>query len=125
MALSDHEQRLLDEMERNLYQHDAEFVAQVASIRPRPSVRHLLWGALLAVAGIAIVIGAVMTHLALLGVVGFVALVAGVMLAIRTPSRAAAGSAAGSASAGRSRPSSGRQSFMDRVNERWNRRQDS
>lgn len=120
MALSDHEQRLLDEMERNLYQHDAEFVASVSAIRPRPSYRNIVWGVLLAVVGLGIVIGAVMVHLVIVGVLGFAALVAGVMIAIRTSPQSA-----GAPANGTSKPVKARQSFMDRVNDRWEKRQGS
>lgn len=120
MALSDHEQRLLDEMERNLYQHDAEFVASVQSIRPRPSYRNIVWGVLLSVAGLGIVIGAVIVHLVIVGVLGFAAIVAGVMIAIRTTPQTA-----GAQTNGTAKPAKARQSFMDRVNDRWEKRQGS
>ena len=39
MPLSEHEQRLLEEMERNLYHHDADFVATVGNRRGKPKAK--------------------------------------------------------------------------------------
>lgn len=120
MPLSEHEQRMLDEMERNLYRHDADFVASVANVKARPSARSIVLGALVTLVGFALVVTALSTHLTLLGVLGFVVVLGGVLLALRTgPATAAA------ASASSARPSSkpaARSSFMDRMNDRWDRR---
>jgi len=43
MPLSEQEQRLLDEMERNLYRNDADFVAAVSG-RGRPNYRSIVLG---------------------------------------------------------------------------------
>jgi len=42
MPLSEHEQRLLEEMERSLYQNDADFVAKVGGKRARPAYRSIV-----------------------------------------------------------------------------------
>ena len=53
MPLSEQEQRLLEEMERNLYRNDADFVAAVGGVRGRrPNYRAIVLGVLLAVAGV-------------------------------------------------------------------------
>lgn len=121
MPLSEQEQRLLDEMERNLYRNDADFVAAVSG-RGRPNYRSIVLGVLLALAGIGGLIAGVALQLLIVGIIGFAVMFAGVLLAI-TPTKRA-----GAASASRPlRPTTARRSnagFMDRLNERWDRRQD-
>jgi hypothetical protein len=127
MPLSEQEQRLLEEMERSLYHNDADFVATVGASRLRPNYRSIALGVLMAVAGIAALIAGVAIQQLWLGILGFVVMFGGVLVAI-TPSKAVRRSAA--ASAGRmprkngpsSAPSG--QGFMDRLNDRWDRRQD-
>ena len=130
MPLSEQEQRLLDEMERNLYQNDADFVATVGARRGRPNYRGIVIGAVLVLVGIVILLVGVGTRLPVLGVIGFVVMFGGVLVAI-TPARAGKSSPSsqtappsGSAprtSAGKSPRSGG---FMDSLNDRWERRQD-
>lgn len=127
MPLSEQEQRLLEEMERNLYKNDADFVATVGgSGRGRPNYRAIVIGVLLAVAGAGALIGGVASQILLVGVLGFALMFVGVLIAI-TPSKrgsAAATPMAGpSTAAGRPAPRA-RGGFMDRLNERWDRRQE-
>ena len=53
MPLSEQEQRLLEEMERNLYQNDADFVATVSQRRGKPNYTIVAVGVLVVLAGIA------------------------------------------------------------------------
>ena len=133
MPLSEQEQRLLDEMERNLYQNDADFVATVGARRGRPNYRGIVIGAVLVVVGIVTLLVGVGMRLPIVGVIGFVVMFGGVLVAI-TPARAIKGSAgaqsssspsagpSSKASAGKPRRSGG---FMDTLNDRWERRQDN
>jgi len=123
MPLSEQEQRLLEEMERSLYHNDADFVASVGVSRLRPNYRSIAIGVLLAVVGIVALIAGVALQLLWLGIVGFVVMFTGVLLAL-SPGKTMRGMSAQSAP-GR-RPAQGRtdQGFMDRLNERWDRRQD-
>lgn len=122
MPLSEHEQRLLEEMERNLYQNDADFVATVSGRRGKPNYRLVVIGALLAVAGVAALVAGVIIRQPIVGVVGFVLMLGGVLLVI-SPGRGAAASAGGASSTARStRPA--RTSWMSSMSERWERRQD-
>ena len=52
MPLSEHEQRLLEEMERSLYRNDADFVATVSGRRGKPNYRWIVGGSLIAIAGL-------------------------------------------------------------------------
>jgi hypothetical protein len=124
MPLSEQEQRLLDEMERNLYQNDADFVAKVGSRSARPSYRAVVLGSLIVVAGVVTLLIGVGSRLPIVGVIGFVVMFAGVLLAV-TPSRAPRSSARDASA----RPSQPRQqksgSFMSNLSDRWDRRQDN
>lgn len=127
MPLSEQEQRLLEEMERNLYKNDADFVATVGgSGRGRPNYRAIVIGVLLAVAGAGALIGGVASQILIVGVLGFALMFVGVLVAItpskRGPSATTPMTGAPSASA---RPAPrARSGFMDRLNERWDRRQE-
>jgi len=124
MPLSEQEQRLLDEMERNLYQNDADFVATVGARRGRPNYRGIVLGVIIVVLGIAALIVGVALQLPPVGVIGFIVMFAGVLVAI-TPSRSTAPlrstSAGSTSSSSKPRKSGG---FMDAINDRWERRQD-
>ena len=59
MPLSEQEQRLLEEMERSLYQNDADFVATVNPNRGKPNYRILVIGVLVGILGIATLVAGV------------------------------------------------------------------
>jgi len=125
MPLSEHEQRLLEEMERSLYHNDADFVARVGGHRGRPAYRSIVLGILITVVGIACLIVGVLLQAPIVGIVGFVVMLAGVLLAIAPPRRRAGDpeeTASGAASTPKSR--AGQQGFMDKLNDRWDKRQD-
>ena len=118
MPLSEQEQRLLEEMERGLYQNDADFVATVGQRRGKPNYTIVVGGILMGILGIAILLTGVVVNQPLVGVLGFVLMFAGVLLAIAPPRRAIA---SGKASA----PGKGKKSgsFMDNLSDRWDKRQ--
>ncbi|MGX1792094.1 DUF3040 domain-containing protein [Microbacterium sp. NPDC055312] len=126
MPLSEQEQRMLDEMERHLLQHDADVVTAPSGDRSL-SYRNLVYGALLLLAGIGGLVAAVAAGDRLgavgsiiLGVVAFLAMLGGAILAF-TPVRRTVPSGASSHPRG---PRASDSSFMDRMNDRWDRRQD-
>ncbi|MGV8885060.1 MAG: DUF3040 domain-containing protein [Microbacteriaceae bacterium] len=123
MPLSEQEQRLLEEMERNLYQNDADFVATVSQRRGKPNYSTIAIGILIGLAGVATLITGVLLPQPLIGLLGFVIMFAGVLVAIAPPRTAHKGS---SSKPGSPRPSSAPRSssFMDSANERWDKRQD-
>ena len=123
MPLSDHEQKLLDEMERNLYRTEADVVSTMAPLR-MPNYRAIAVGVIIGLVGIITMVIGVYIDMAVVGIIGFGVLFSGVMVAVATPGPLAGGdnpSVPGSSSGAKSRPSSA--SFMDRINERWERRQ--
>lgn len=125
MPLSEQEQRLLDEMERNLYQNDADFVATVGARNGRTNYRGIVLGAVLVVVGIATLLVGVGMRQPIIGVVGFVVMFGGVIVAL-SPARGSTLEASTTPPA--SSPGSGdkarRGGFMNSLNDRWERRQD-
>ncbi|WP_091734341.1 DUF3040 domain-containing protein [Microbacterium azadirachtae] len=119
MPLSEQEQRMLDEMERHLMQNDADVVSAHAGDRAL-SYRNLIYGAVLLLAGIGgLIVGVVVGNIGgiIIGVVAFAAMLGGLMLALTPVHRTGARDAA--AGTGSKEPSP---SFMDRMNDRWDRR---
>src|SRR5215470_8494933 len=77
VPLSDHEQRLLDQIEQALYAEDPKFASAVRSARRRSSTRRSLTFALIGVlVGLGLVLVGLLTSLIVLSVVGFVLVVA-------------------------------------------------
>lgn len=118
MPLSEQEQRLLEEMERHLMTNDADVVSTSGGRRSL-NYRNVVYGAILVLAGLAGIIVALSTQLIVVGVIGFAAMVGGVVLAI-TPLRDS--TAAPGARQQRRAPAA--PTFMDRMNARWDRRQE-
>ena len=125
MPLSEQEQRLLDEMERHLMNKDADVVA------PRDgqtlSYRNIVYGTVLVLVGLGGLIFGVSSSLIVVGVIAFVVMVAGVVLAV-TPARGSAAAKGGMASdptapTAAKKPTGSSSSSMDRMNDRWDRRQ--
>ncbi|WP_166983490.1 DUF3040 domain-containing protein [Paramicrobacterium fandaimingii] len=122
MPLSEQEQRLLDEMERHLYRNDADFVSTTGDRRGRPSYRSIALGSLVVLIGIGALVAAVMIQQPVVGVVGFVVMLGGVLLAMQ-PSKHSA-EPAGDKSKAQKTPRDGA-NFMDKMNNRWDRRQEN
>lgn len=118
MPLSEQEQRLLEEMERSLYHNDADFVATVSSRSSRPNYQMVVIGIIIGVVGIVGIVTGVATRLPVIGVIGFVVMFVGVLLAL-TRSKGL-----GAASDERSTGGRNHTGFMDRMNERWDKRQE-
>lgn len=110
MALSEREQRLLDEMERGLYAGDPKFTRAVQNPRS-VSAKRLIAGALVAVIGLSLLLFAVIIQLVVFGVLGFLVMLGGVILAssrISMPEKA-----------NEAKPSRPRSTFEDRWNSRF------
>lgn len=120
MPLSEQEQRLLDEMERSLYHNDADFVATVGNQDSRPNYRWIAIGALVGIAGIIGIIIGVATRLPVIGIIGFAVMFGGVLLALKRSTVVERVTEMD----GPAVKSHQRVGFMDRMNERWDRRQD-
>lgn len=118
MALSEREQRLLDEMERGLYESDAALASKLNSAKVT-SPQKIVGGAALAVIGISVLVTAVVLQATVLGVVGFLIMLAGLALASSKSSNLGATSRPTGQNS-KSMPAEGRRGFFE---ERWDRRQ--
>ncbi|GAB2838934.1 DUF3040 domain-containing protein [Microbacterium insulae] len=119
MPLSEQEQRLLDEMERHLMRNDADVVSAPRDGRSL-SYRNIVYGTILVLLGLGGLIVGVSLPLIVVGVIGFVVMLGGVVLAV-TPTRGP-----GRVRVESPKPATaGKQgaSFMDRMNDRWDKRQ--
>lgn len=124
MPLSDHEQRLLDEIEQALYADDPKFVSTVRSVRPHASLRRVLIlcgvGVLV---GMGLVLTGLVTSLIAISVVGFVLVVGSCGFAAQALRRR--GSAPTERSASRGSASASRSAgIRTRMEERLRRRFD-
>lgn len=120
MALSEREQRLLEEMERNLLQNEADVVAPGANRGLH--FGSLALGVLIAVVGLAGVIAGIGFRAPWVGVIGFAVIVVGVLVAMRrTVPDAPDLDSVGPRAAGAKAP---RQTFMSNLEDRWDRRRD-
>ena len=137
MPLSEHEQRLLEQMERALYAEDPKFASALEGTGLRAHTRRRLWQAVAGfLAGVALLMGGLIAQLVWVSVVGFVVMVAFVVLAAanwRGTRRLAlvdprTGRPAEPAKRRRTRLRRGRASggggVVDRMEQRWQRRRD-
>jgi hypothetical protein len=123
VPLSDHEQRLLDEIEQALYAEDPKFAASVRSARTRSHTRRSVLLCVVGIAaGLALVLVGLFTNLIALSVVGFVLIVGACGYAAQTlrgRSRAVAGPTGGT-----SRVPRGGGGLRSRMEDRLRRRFD-
>jgi len=123
VPLSEHEQRLLEQMERALYAEDPKFASSLRSAGPRPgSRRRAAVGVLMALVGVALLITGAATSVVVVGVVGFLAMLLGTFLVITT--LRAQPEAAASTPSTKAAPKAQKAGFMDRVEERFRKRRD-
>jgi hypothetical protein len=130
MPLSEHEQRLLEQMEKALYAEDPKFAT---SLRSPALARGSRSRAALGILGILVGMGVLITGVAMplpaLGVAGFgIMLVSAVLAyaAFRAPAAEGSQAEGGPADAPASAPKApkSRAGFMDRMEDRWRRRTD-
>jgi hypothetical protein len=132
MPLSDHEQRMLDQIESALYAEDPKFASSVRGGGLRaPTARRRLQGVALFVIGLAMLVSGVafktmwIGSFPVLSVFGFLVMFGGVVFAITGPRLSGRvdhpGSAAGPS---RQRRSKGSGSFTSRMEDRFRRRFD-
>jgi hypothetical protein len=134
VPLSEHEQRLLEQIERALVDDDPKFASTVRTGDRRLKARRKMQlGALLIVVGLAILVGGgAVARSVPLGVLGFLVMFGGAALGVLNY-RAATGAvetgsgpagARGSSTPGRRGNRAGRQPLKSRLEERFRRRYD-
>ncbi len=114
MALSDREQRLLDELERGLYASDPNLAHKISSSGARTPAR-LIAGLVISLIGVSLIVFAVMIQVAFFGVFAFLVMLTGLIVASSNLTASAERGAKSSAG-----PKSQSRNVFE---ERWNRRQ--
>ena len=116
MPLSEYEQRVLDDLERDL---GSDPKLKSAMTRSRRSIGHLVAAVAGVVVGLGVVLAGVMTKVWILGIGGFALMITVVLWALMGPTGGR------SASAKKSKgPAKKRQGFMTRLEERFERRRE-
>ncbi|MFG2296727.1 DUF3040 domain-containing protein [Streptomyces sp. NPDC048603] len=130
MPLSEHEQRMLEQMERALYAEDPKFATALEGSGLRTYTRRRVYQA---VAGFLVGIALLMTgmvaqgNLIWISVVGFLVMLGCAVLAVTgwrkapKPGEQPVSGGAGGSGRGHNRP---RRSMMNRIEQRWQRRRD-
>lgn len=135
VPLSEHEQRLLEQIERALVDDDPKFASSVRTGDRRLKARRRLQiGAVLVVVGFAVLVGGAVAQEWLIGALGSLVAFGGLALAVLHYKAATGAVEAGSAPAGGRGPAgstragrgarSGRQPLKTRLEERFRRRYD-
>ena len=135
MPLSEHEQRLLEQMERALYAEDPKFASSLRGKDPRSTFRRsVLISSVGFLAGVVLLMTGLVQQTPLVSVVGFVVMLGSAFFALTSYRRVAGGAQLGVVDgAGAPRPPrktagvkapKDRRNFMERLEERWNRRRD-
>lgn len=132
MPLSEHEQKMLDEMERQLFADDPRLARAFAPTRtPRRSGRRILIGLGAVIVGLGVLVLAVSLPAIWLGVIAFIGMLAGAVYAVTAPGGSSEGSGSGSSGGGNGGhgggstphgPSSDDGSFLRKMEERWEKR---
>lgn len=118
MPLSEHEQKLLEQLEKQLHEDDPKFANSMGSDPGRSwSTRHVVIGVLCALAGVFLLLVGVTLQNIFVGVLGFVVMGGGVYFATMRSSRGTGASKAGGGKTGKQRSS-----FMSNLEERWDER---
>lgn len=130
VPLSEHEQRLLDQIEQALYAEDPKWANTVRISDPRSHYkRRLVKASIGFVLGVVLLMVGVVINLIPLGVGGFVVMLAACLWGLSSWKRmngfGDSASASGASAPGKQvRRGGNRGSFMERMEERWRRRHD-
>ena len=133
MPLSEHEQRLLEQMERALYAEDPKFASQLRGRDPRSNFRRrMVLASLGLVVGVVLLMTGLVQQTPLISVIGFVVMLGSAFYALTSYRRVAGGAQLGvvdGTNAPRpaktaAKPVKDRRKLMERLEERWNRRRD-
>ncbi|MEV4948320.1 DUF3040 domain-containing protein [Streptomyces sp. NPDC053755] len=126
MPLSEHEQRMLEQMERALYAEDPKFATALEGSGLRTYTRRRVYQAVVGfLVGIALLMAGMVAQQIWISVVGFLVMLGCAVLAVtgwRKAPKPGEQQAAGGAAGGRQARQ--RRSMMHRIEERWQRRRD-
>jgi hypothetical protein len=127
MPLSEHEQRLLEQIERALYADDPKLASTIRSTNPRVYVVRRLWRSFaLFLLGLATLIAAVVVGggvgSVVLGLIGFGLMLLAALRLAADLKRLSGRPDVSARQSRTSRTSTRRAPFMERIEERWRRR---
>lgn len=130
MPLSEHEQRMLEQMERALYAEDPKFATALEGSGLRTHTRRRVYQAVAGfLVGIALLMSGMVAQQIWISVVGFLVMLGCAVVAVTgwrkapKPGEQTASGAAAGAQPGR-RQGKQRRSMMNRIEQRWQRRRD-
>ncbi|MCA6096117.1 DUF3040 domain-containing protein [Streptomyces sp. SCA3-4] len=129
MPLSEHEQRMLEQMERALYAEDPKFATALEGSGLRTYTRRRVYQAVAGfLVGIALLMAGMVAQRIWISVAGFLVMLACAVLAVTGWRKAPKpGAQRGAGPAGTPRRTAGgrrRVGMMDRIEQRWQRRRD-
>ena len=135
VPLSEHEQRLLEQMERALYAEDPKFATSLRGKDPRSNFRRrVLFASIGLMVGIVLLMTGLVAKMPLVSVLGFVAMLLSVFLAVTSYRAVGTAAQLGVVDGGgvrkphstprKQRSGRGGGGLMGRLEERWNRRRD-
>ncbi|GAA4680275.1 DUF3040 domain-containing protein [Streptomyces buecherae] len=131
MPLSEHEQRMLEQMERALYAEDPKFATALEGSGLRTYTRRRVYQAVAGfLVGIALLMAGMVAQQIWISVVGFLVMLGCAVLAVTgwrkapKPGEQAQATGGGGAAAPRKPSRHQRRSMMNRIEERWQRRRD-
>ncbi|ROQ69611.1 DUF3040 family protein [Streptomyces sp. 840.1] len=130
MPLSEHEQRMLEQMERALYAEDPKFATALEGSGLRTYTRRRVYQAVAGfLVGIALLMAGMVAQQIWISVVGFLVMLGCAVLAVtgwrkapKPGEQQAAGTGAGGG--GERRQPKQRRTVMNRIEQRWQRRRD-
>lgn len=128
MPLSENEQRLLEQMERALYAEDPKFASTMRGAARRAGAgRRIVIGVSSVVGGLFLLVLSIAQQQVVLGVIGFVVMLGGTTYAVSRQRRSGPTGVVGAGGTVRPATRTPRRrkgAFMQRLEERWERRRD-
>ncbi|MER5278975.1 MULTISPECIES: DUF3040 domain-containing protein [unclassified Streptomyces] len=128
MPLSEHEQRMLEQMERALYAEDPKFATALEGSGLRTYTRRRVYQAVAGfLVGIALLMAGMVAQQIWISVVGFLVMLGCAVLAVtgwRKAPKPGEQQAVRAGGAGERRQPKQRRSVMNRIEQRWQRRRD-
>ena len=125
MALSDREQKLLEQMEKALYAEDPKFASSLRrsglTIAPGER-RHVIFGLVAQLRGLALVFGSVVSKTVIIGIPGFLLVLTGFVFIARGLQEPVS---AATPTPKKVRNRTKNSNLMSRLEERWQQRRDS
>lgn len=125
MPLSEYEQRVLEQMERQLHEDDPKLASSLEHLPRSRSVGRVLVGVFGVIAGLVLLIVGVSSSMTWIGIVGFILMFAAVTFAVIAPRKGPVGVVEADATVKKANKGKGKKkgrSMMSSFEERWEKR---